>query len=247
MHVHLLGTGAPFPDPLRTTTMLAATDAGRTYVVDCGGDVVHRLAAAGVPLGTLAGVVVTHEHADHVGGFALMVEQLWLAGRRDPLPVFGIAPALAQARRVWEAFDTSGWEGLPPLVWTEVEARPGALVVEDDVFRITAAPVVHAVPTVGLRVEAKASGRTFAYSCDTEPCPAVVDLARGAHLLLHEATGAGPGHSSAAQAAAQARAAGVPLLVLVHLPPGLTDDDLADARAVFPATALGKEGGRLRV
>ena len=245
MYVHLLGTGAAFSDPHRTTTMLAASAAGQTYVIDCGGDVVQRLLASNVPLDTLAGVVVTHEHPDHVGGFALMIEKLWLAGRRDPLPVFGIPKALDQARKVWEAFDTASWTGVPDLHWRTVEERPGAPVVEDDVFRITAAPVDHGVPNVGLRVEAKGSGRAFAYSCDTRPCANVVGLARGADLLVHEATGEGPNHSSAAQAAGIAADAGVARLVLVHLPANLTGADLDAARAVFPATTLGHDGDRL--
>jgi len=54
------------------------------------------------------------------------------------------------------------------------------------------------------------------YSSDTEPCPAMVRLARGADVLFHEATGATPGHTSAAQAGAIAQEAGVKSLYLIH-------------------------------
>ena len=40
--LYLLGTGAAYADPHRTTTMLAFSDGGRTVVIDCGGDVVQR-------------------------------------------------------------------------------------------------------------------------------------------------------------------------------------------------------------
>ena len=38
-----------------------------------------------------------------------------MAGRRAPIPIYGIAPALDQARRCWEAFDTSSWDDLPEM------------------------------------------------------------------------------------------------------------------------------------
>lgn len=68
--------------------------------------------------------------------------------------------------------------------------------------------------------------------------------ARGCDLLVHEASGAFPGHSSPADAAAVAAAAGTKRLVLVHLPP-LPDGGaayLAAARPVFAATELGNDG-----
>jgi ribonuclease Z len=93
-------------------------------------------------------------------------------------------------------------------------------------------------------VQSKQSGKVVAYSCDTEPADAIRDLAREADILVHEATGEGPGHASAEQAAAIAADANVGRLLLVHLPPGITDDDLHDARTTFAETALGEELGR---
>ncbi len=242
--LHLLGTGAAVSDPHRTTTMLAFGDGDSTFIVDCGGDVVQRYLQAGLDLDTLEGLIVTHEHPDHVSGFPLFMEKLWLAGRRRPIPVFGIAPALDQAQRVFEAFDMSGWDGLPAIDWREVPHEEGALLVEGDRWHVTATPVVHAKPNIGLRMEHRPTGRVAAYSCDTEPTERFARLARGADLLVHEATGQGPGHSSPEQATRIAFKAGASRLVLVHLPPGLTDGDLEGARAQFPDTVLGEELSR---
>ncbi|MEX0747058.1 MAG: MBL fold metallo-hydrolase, partial [Rhodothermales bacterium] len=95
--LHLLGTGAAVSDPHRTTTMLAFEEGRETLVVDCGGDVVQRLLAAGIDLDTIAALIVTHEHPDHVSGFPLFMEKIWLAGRRRPIDVYGIGPASSQA------------------------------------------------------------------------------------------------------------------------------------------------------
>lgn len=246
--LHLLGTGAALSDAGRTTTMLAFESGERVLVVDCGGDVVQRLLGAGIDLERIEALIVTHEHPDHAGGFPLFMERIWLAGRRRPIDVYGIAAAIAQARRAFEAFNTAGWEGLPEIRWREVELREGAAVLEDASWRVSASPGTHSVPVVGLRVEDVRGGGVVAYSCDTERSEAITRLARGADLLLHEAMAEkARGHTTYAEAAQVAAQAGVRRLVLVHLPPGADDAHLAEARAVFPDTRLGADGERIVV
>src|SRR5437016_9715561 len=74
-------------------------------------------------------------------------------------------------------------------------------------------------------------GRRIVYCTDTRPCEAAIDLARGADVLIHEATyGADMAaeaidryHSTAAEAAAVAREAGVGQLILTHISPRYTE------------------------
>jgi ribonuclease Z len=243
--VHLLGTGAGVSGPERTTTMLAFESGGRCVVVDCGGDVIQRLMATGVDPAGIEALIVTHEHPDHVAGFPLFMEKIWLLGRRHPIPVYGIRPALDQARRVWEAFNTGGWDGVPQIEEHEVRLEPGAPVLANERWRITAAPGIHGVPVVGIRVEDVAGSGVCAYSCDTAKSADIMELARGADLLVHEGTGTTlGGHSTYVEAAEVARDAGAGRLVLVHLPPNVRDGDLAEARAVFAHTTLGEDGAR---
>ena len=243
--VHLLGTGAGASGPERTTTMLAFESGGRTVVVDCGGDVIQRMLAAGVDPGGIDAFIVTHEHPDHVAGFPLFMEKIWLLGRRHPIPVYGIRPALDQARRVWDAFETGGWEGVPDIQEHEVRLEPGTPVLHDGRWRITAAPGIHGVPVVGIRVEDVVGGGVCTYSCDTAKSADITALARDADLLVHEGTGTTlGGHTTYVEAAEVAREAGARKLVLVHLPPGVTDGDLVEARTVFADVTLGEDGAR---
>lgn len=97
-------------------------------------------------------------------------------------------------------------------------------------------------------------GRKVVLSGDTIPCEAVVKLAEGASLLIHEATYAHAhlelavrsAHSTARQAAEVAKTAGVKQLILTHLSPRYDsgDDDLntetllAEAQELFPHTLV---------
>lgn len=245
--LHLLGTGAALSDPHRTTTMLAVEAGSSVVLVDCGGDAAQRLMLAGCDLDQLDAVVLTHEHPDHVGGFPLLVEKLWVAGRRRPLPIVGPIEALDQARRAFATYRTSGWNGLFALDAHPVAMAEGAALFANDLFQIRSSPADHDnTPTIAVGIVDRAGGGVVAYSCDTGPCGNVARLARGADILVHEATGAFPGHSTVFQAAEVAREAQARRLVLVHLPPiaYLTDEMIGQAAQVFPRIERGEEMGR---
>lgn len=93
-------------------------------------------------------------------------------------------------------------------------------------------------------------GRKIVISGDTAPCEPVAVAAHDADLLVHEATftdteadrAGETGHSTAAQAAALARDAGVRLLGLTHLSTRYGGAEIRDeARAVFPATFVARD------
>jgi ribonuclease Z len=94
-------------------------------------------------------------------------------------------------------------------------------------FAITASPNAHgSMPNLAVRFDVPALGRAVVYSSDTEPCDAVVDLARGADTLVHDSTFADGTtdrvgvHSTAAEAGGVAARAGVRRLILTHLDAG---------------------------
>jgi ribonuclease Z len=93
-------------------------------------------------------------------------------------------------------------------------------------------------------------GRTIVLTGDTAPCQATVDAARGADLLIHDASfsedeaqrAADTGHSTVGQAAAVAREAEVKLLALVHISSRYhVGKVLEEAREVFEHTVAPRD------
>lgn len=155
--------------------------------------------------------------------------------------------------------------GLPGLAWClEEKPRPGLFHPE----RATALGVTpgpdfgrlqrgETVTTSDGRVvkpeevmDVAREGRKVVFSGDTRPTPAVVELARGASVLVHDSTFGSSeleraletGHSTAQEAAQVAAAAGVRVLVLTHISSRHSWRELRDeARQVFPETLIPKD------
>jgi ribonuclease BN (tRNA processing enzyme) len=89
---------------------------------------------------------------------------------------------------------------------------------------LTAVGTAHGVETYGVR--ASAPGVTLAYSADSGPCDALLELADSADLFLCEASwmgwpeGANPIHMTPELAGEWSARAGARRLVLTHLRPG---------------------------
>ncbi len=137
------------------------------------------------------------------------------------------------------------------------EARAIQLGVEPgpDFGRLQAGERVGGVEPAAVVGEPRA-GRRIVLSGDTAPCDMVAAAAAGADVLIHEATfttaeaarAQETQHSTAAQAAATAREAGVKLLALTHVSQRHHAREILDeARATFAATELPRDFDTIEV
>lgn len=243
----VLGSSASVPDAEHDTVSLVLRGPDWAVLVECGGSPLHKLAQLGVGLEDLRAVILTHQHPDHLYGLPALVQGLWIGGREASLPIYGPSQALNRARALLELLDLAEREGMFCVEWHPVPLREGRQIASWGDIHVSATPVTHAGnDTLALRFENRATGRVIVYSADTEPCPALIHLAAGADLLLHEATGGYAGHSTPAEAAEVAREAGVAALALIHYPVrGVNLEAWRRQAAGFPGPlALAREGDR---
>ncbi len=231
----ILGSSNAIPTSGSENTHFVIQCSGHTILVDCVSTPAVRLEQAGIELGTITDIVLTHFHPDHVGGLPLLLMNMWLLGRQQPLNIYGLSYTLDRVEALMGLYGWEDWPNFFPVKFHRVPAQTCAAVLVTPEFEILASPVKHFLPNLALRFHFKLEQKTLAYSCDTEPCPEVIQLARQADLLLHEASGPFTGHSSAAQAGEVARKAGARALGLIHYPTGrfFTGDPVAEARQHF--------------
>ena len=216
--VIVLGSAYVIPDENHANTHLALAGQHGVVMIDASQTPVLRLRKAGLDFNHVHDLVLTHFHPDHVYGVPMLIMEMWLRGRKNPLRIHGLQHCVSRNENLMIAYEWDQWPGLFPVTFHAVDHEPEMLVLENEDYRITAVPVKHFLPTIGLRIVDKATGRVLAYSCDTEPFPGVLQLAARADLLIHEATGKGPGHTSASQAGEIAAEAKAKRLVLIHYP-----------------------------
>jgi ribonuclease Z len=217
-HLLILGSSNAIPTEDHDNTHMILLGEERVVLIDCASNPVVRLRRAGIDPLNVTDLILTHFHPDHVSGVALFLMDIWLLGRKKSINIHGLQQTIDKVRRMMDLYDWQLWPGFYPVDFLPVEASERAPVMETDEFRIFASPVEHMIPNIGLRMEFPLTRRVLAYSCDTMPAPAVVDLADQADVLIHESTGEYVGHSSAEQAGAIARQAGAKKLYLIHYP-----------------------------
>lgn len=241
LRVILLGTGDPLNDERAQAALAVPLANAETLLIDTSSGTVllRQLRRAGIALESIRHVVVSHRHFDHAGGLAPLLVAL-SAVPHASVTVYAPSATLRALHALLELSipGVETWLGAR-LRWQPLVA--GRSVAAGDAV-VTPFAVDHGLECAGIRLER--AGATIAFSADTRPCPALVEYAAGADLLIHEAYGLEAtaeeahrfGHATAADAGRAARAAAVKRLVLTHLRGSRYADPralLAEARAAF--------------
>ena len=236
---------------------------GRRIILDAGSGIRglgEDLRDSGRPV--TADILLSHYHYDHLQGLP------FFAPLTEPQNRFTFHGPRREGRSVQDVLEG---QMAPPyfpvtldeLVRATIEFRsiePGETFGIGPV-RLTSAELDHPGGSLGYRLEY--GGRSLVYATDVEhtdrPAEALVELARGADLLLHDAMYTdseyeqrkGWGHSTWSGALATAEAAQVKKLCLFHHDPDRDDRSLEavvkKVQKQFPRTVAAREGLTLRL
>jgi ribonuclease BN (tRNA processing enzyme) len=248
MKVTLLGTGGPAPDPERGGQSVLVTIGDDRLLFDCGPGATHAAVRANVAVTDIDSLFLTHHHFDHIADLPHLVLARWDQGADGvgPLRIFGpantehICRLLFDAGGVYDAdivsrtldpvsvelYRSRGGRGARPRPRPMVQdVGPGPVWSTFD-WAVRATTVSHTdhLRCLGYRIDSDEG--SVVISGDTVPCRSVVELARGADLLIHMAIKdplTGRVAATPEGAADVAAAASVGRLALVHLGSKLDD------------------------
>jgi len=262
--VVLLGTGTPGAEPDRSGPATAVVVGGRAYLVDFGPGVVRQASKAALTRGVAPLYVpnldiafLTHLHSDHTAGYADLILTPWVLGRRQRLRVYGPPGVEAMTESLLEAYREdirvriTGPEELPrESAGVEAHEISEGLVFRDDLVEVEAFAVPHGIWEHAFGYKFTTADRVIVISGDTGPFEGLVETARDADVLVHEAYATsgferraasaqryhGTFHTSATKVGQIAKAANVGMVVLyhqLHLAGGSPEEMVAEVEAEY--------------
>lgn len=233
----LTGTGTPVVQVGRAgpSNLLRVND--DVILVDCGNAVSYRLAELQVSLHELTHIFITHHHVDHnidlayliLSPFCQVMKELY-----EPPVIVGPPGTFVYVERLLAAH---GYDLLvrqadgqdPAALNIRVAEITDGAVTGGDGWQATAIKVDHDPVDQAYGYRFDAANTSVVISGDTKPNDNLVDRARGADVLIHEALFPGFGiphyHTLATEVGKVAQRAGVDHLVLTHLIPGHLPDE----------------------
>jgi ribonuclease Z len=258
LRLAILGSGSAVPDPVRGNPSQAVVVDGETLLFDCGERTTVNLVRAGINPLDVDALFFTHLHWDHISDFGYLAMTTWNCGRRELLPIYGPAGTSAMVEasifgvhRADVEFVRGYLRALPdhvtdrPLPDPPFEAQDidVGFRLERPAYSIRTGAVAHhqrvGMPSIAYRIESEHG--SVVLTGDTGPSDDIVELARGADVLVHDTAFLEDtiaerrmwSHSGPATAGRAAQAAGVRMLVLTHLGPYTSPQPTIDMAAMY--------------
>jgi ribonuclease BN (tRNA processing enzyme) len=229
--VTVLGSGTCVPSLARSSCSVLVETGGRKWLIDSGAGTLRRLLEAGTTIAELSHLLFSHLHPDHTSDLVpLLFATKYPDGvtRSEALTIVAGQGFADFFRRLKGAY--GHWIDLDEGMLRIVEmSTAGGDHVRLGGIDLHTAPVEHSPQSIAFRITSP-GGRRLVYSGDTDDCESLVDLARGADLLICES--AFPeglkarGHLTPAAAGGIAARAGVRRLMLTHFYPACDQADI---------------------
>ena len=228
MEITFLGTAGAIPTAERTNTSIWFETEKSAFLIDCSGDILHKLKKFNLDDEKLEHVIITHGHIDHTFGLPSLLETLRLQGRNKCLHLYICDDAFKNQYEILERCNLLHRKDGFPIIFHTIPLIGNYHLISLLGIDLFTNPVNHLVPNVALRVS---NGfKSFTYSSDTQPFDDFIEFAMNTDVLIHECMTAKwfseplKGHSRTDQVGQIARRVQAKTLYPVHFSPKIDED-----------------------
>jgi ribonuclease BN (tRNA processing enzyme) len=99
----ILGSAAGDPSPERSSSSFLLRAGGRFYQFDAGEGCSTAMKRQKIDHSKIAAVIISHTHPDHITGIFMEIQMMYLAGRKEPLPIYLPSEAKEPVERFMQA------------------------------------------------------------------------------------------------------------------------------------------------
>jgi ribonuclease BN (tRNA processing enzyme) len=230
MKITVMGSASGMAVPHRNPSAYLVETKHGFYIIDAGDGVARQLVQYKVDVEQILAVFISHTHADHAAGLMGLIQYFHLAGRKKTLDIFlpsGVLPGFETLFPYFHIFQEK-W----PYRFHLRPIMPGQVIEKSD-FRLWAIPNDHLkgnqpyAKKVGIDCDSysfrfsESEDRPVLYTADIDSLDHVTSELKGIDVLISECT-----HVPVEAIIHAAMTAGIPRIILTHIPPELDGRDL---------------------
>jgi ribonuclease BN (tRNA processing enzyme) len=239
MELIVLGSGTAIPLNYRGSPALVLRIGREQILLDMGPGTLRQLKKAGLSPEHIGRIFLTHFHPDHSADlvhFLFATRNPSILMKREPFVIIGASGLKQFIKGLQKVYHD--WLTLPSEIMEIEELDVGRPIKRDyGSFEITARASMHTPNSLAYRLKSQ-EGKSVVYSGDTDFSEEIVDLAKGADLLILECSFPDgqevAGHLTPSKAGRIADLAGVDKLLLTHFyPECLRIDAAAQCRTSY--------------
>ena len=242
MKITVMGSASGMAVPHRSPSSYLVETKHCLYIIDAGDGMARQLIQYNVDLEQIQALFISHTHADHAAGLLGLLQCFHLTGRRKALDIFlpsGVLPGFETLFPYFHIFQEK-W----PFRFHLRPIMPG-VVMETSGFRLSAIPNDHLkgnqryAKKVGIDCDSysfrflESENRQVIYTADIDSLDHLTSELNGVEVLISECT-----HVAVEAIIHAAMTAGIPRVVLTHIPPEMEREglDLHDTPASMKIT-----------
>ncbi|MCJ7811849.1 MBL fold metallo-hydrolase [bacterium] len=240
MKITVLGSASGMPISQRNSSAYLVEVKSRLYLVDAGEGVAQQLVRYQIDPSEIYQVFITHVHADHAVGLFMLLQWMHLCKRKDPLAIYLPKGVLQGLNAVLSFFHIFQEKWSFQFDFHPISER---FVFNQSGFQLSAIPNYHLQGNEYLAAKSGWGSDSYSfllteenkgkviYTSDVDSLVHLEANKKGVDILISECA-----HISVEDILDFACSAGIPRVILTHIPPEMEHFSLSEIRKLESMT-----------